>query len=43
MNGKASGFLTGILLGGLLGGVTALLYAPYSGRKMRKVLKIKKR
>jgi len=40
MNSK--GFITGILLGGLAGGLAALLYTPYSGRKMRRVLNRKK-
>ncbi len=36
MSGK--GFALGALLGGLVGGMTALLYAPKSGKKMRKVV-----
>lgn len=32
------GFIIGTLLGGVLGGVTALLFAPKSGDKLRKDL-----
>jgi len=35
---SGKGFAAGALLGGLIGGVTALLFAPTSGEKMRKDL-----
>ena len=35
-NGKASGFITGILLGGVLGSAVAILFAPMSGKRLRR-------
>ena len=35
---QAKSFALGILAGGLLGGITALMFAPNSGKKMRKEL-----
>ena len=32
-------FLKGLLIGGLIGSAIALLYAPYSGKKLRKNIK----
>jgi len=33
---KASAFLLGAFIGGLIGGATALLFAPTSGKKLRR-------
>lgn len=33
---RISGFLLGVIVGGLIGSITTLLYAPTSGKKMRK-------
>ena len=35
-NEKASAFLLGAFIGGLIGGATALLFAPTSGKKLRR-------
>lgn len=40
-NGK--GFLFGLLAGGAIGGIAALLYAPKSGRELRKDIRNKSR
>ncbi|MCU7495648.1 MAG: YtxH domain-containing protein [Ignavibacteria bacterium] len=42
MSRGTMGFVYGILLGGIAGGITALLYTPVSGKKMRKQI-IKKK
>jgi gas vesicle protein len=34
-------FLKGLLIGGLVGSAVALLYAPYSGKKLRKNIRKK--
>jgi gas vesicle protein len=39
-NGKTSGLITGLLLGGLLGSTIAILFAPMSGRKLRRRLSV---
>lgn len=31
-----NGFITGVLVGGVVGGVVAMLFTPWSGRKLRK-------
>ncbi|HSD64210.1 MAG TPA: YtxH domain-containing protein [Ignavibacteriaceae bacterium] len=33
---KFAGFVSGLLVGGIIGGVMAMLYTPFSGKKMRK-------
>lgn len=38
---QGKGFAMGIFLGSVIGGVTALLFAPKSGEKMRKDIEIK--
>ena len=35
-NDKMSGFLTGFIAGSIVGGILALLYAPMSGKKLRR-------
>ena len=35
-NDKMKGFLTGFIAGGIVGGILALLYAPMSGKKLRR-------
>ena len=35
-NKNISGFLTGFLIGGLVGGLIALLYAPVTGKRLRR-------
>lgn len=40
--GAAKGFILGVLAGGIAGSVTALLYAPKSGRELRKDIGQKK-
>ena len=35
-NGKGKGFLLGAFFGGVLGGISALLFAPKPGKKLRK-------
>jgi len=35
-NDRISAFLIGVMMGGLIGGTTALLFAPTSGKKLRK-------
>ena len=35
-NGKCKGFVIGAFFGSLLGGISALLFAPKSGKKLRK-------
>lgn len=36
--GKMTGIITGLIIGGIAGGIFALLYTPYNGRKMRKMI-----
>jgi len=35
---KTTAFLTGVLFGGIIGSALAVLYTPYSGKKMRRVI-----
>ncbi|CAH0117659.1 MULTISPECIES: YtxH domain-containing protein [unclassified Paenibacillus] len=39
MNDKGKTFMVGALIGGIVGSVTALLFAPKSGRELRKDIK----
>ena len=40
-NDKLGSFLTGVFIGGLIGSVAALLFAPTSGKHLRKKIKDK--
>jgi len=40
-NDKLGSFLIGVFIGGLIGSVAALLYAPTSGKQLRKKIKDK--
>lgn len=40
-NGLTKGFLIGLLAGGVIGAITALLYAPKSGKELRSEIKKK--
>lgn len=37
-SGKVTGIITGLIIGGIAGGIIALLYTPFNGKKMRKMI-----